>query len=307
MALSDRLAQIKGKEITVATWLDRYWKIQEERLKEDDIRPNTFKQKRKPVDLLRHAFGMKPLPAVDARDIVSILDSYKEIGQHRMAQVVRSVLIDVFAEAQQAGEVPPGYNPALATKQPKRKITRQRLSLAEWQAIFELADKHHQYMGNAMLLAIVTGQRLGDISNMQFKDIWDDHIHIVQEKTGVKLAIPLSLKCNAIGWTLRDVITRCRDRIVSPYLLHYTNTTSMANRGTQVKANTLTTNFSKSRDKAAIDWGDGTPATFHEQRSLSERLYKEQGINTQLLLGHKSQKQTDRYHDDRGKDWIVVL
>lgn len=88
---------------------------------------------------------------------------------------------------------------------------------------------------------------------MQFKDIWDDHIHIVQEKTGVKLAIPLSLKCNAIGWPLKDVIARCRDRIVSPYLLHYTNTTSMANRGTQVKANTLTTNFSKSRDKAAID------------------------------------------------------
>lgn len=306
MALSDRLAQIKGKEITVGTWLDRYWKIQEERLKEGDIRPNTFKQKRKPVDLLRHAFRMKPLPTVDARDIVSILESYKEIGQHRMAQVVRSVLIDVFAEAQQAGEVPPGYNPALATKQPKRKITRQRLSLKEWQAILELADKHHRYMGNAMLLAVVTGQRLGDISNMQFKDIWDDHLHVVQEKTGMKLAIPLSLRCNAIDWTLKDVVARCRDQIVSPYLLHYTTTTSMANRGTQVKANTLTTNFSKSRDKAAINWGDGTPATFHEQRSLSERLYKEQGINTQLLLGHKSQKQTDRYHDDRGKNWITI-
>lgn len=37
---------------------------------------------------------------------------------------VRSVLIDVFKEAQHAGEVPPGYNPALATKQPRRKVTR---------------------------------------------------------------------------------------------------------------------------------------------------------------------------------------
>ncbi|MFZ1872215.1 MAG: integrase, partial [Chania sp.] len=36
------------------------------------------------------------------------------------------------------------------------------------------------------------------------------------------------------------------------------------------------------------------------------RLYREQGINTQLLLGHKSQKQTDRYNDDRGKDWITI-
>ncbi len=40
---------------------------------------------------------------------------------------VRSVLIDVFKEAQHAGEASPGYNPALATKQPRRKVTRQRL------------------------------------------------------------------------------------------------------------------------------------------------------------------------------------
>lgn len=33
-----------------------------------------------------------------------------------MAQVVRTTLIDVFKEAQHAGEVPPGYNPAEATK-----------------------------------------------------------------------------------------------------------------------------------------------------------------------------------------------
>ena len=37
-----------------------------------------------------------------------------------------------------------------------------------------------------MLLAIVTGQRLGDISRMKFSDIWDDHLHVEQEKTGSK-------------------------------------------------------------------------------------------------------------------------
>ncbi|HCJ5889806.1 TPA: integrase, partial [Klebsiella pneumoniae] len=43
-----------------------------------------------------------------------------------------------------------------------------------------------------------------------------------------------------------------------------------------------------------------------EQRSLSERLYREQGIDTQKLLGHKTMKMTDRYNDDRGKEWIIV-
>lgn len=306
LAISDRIATSKGKAITTSTWLDRYQAIQDDRLKSGDIRLNTFKQKAKPVSLLRERAGMKLISAVNVRDIAQLLDEYIAAGQPRMAQVVRSVLIDVFKEAQHYGEVPPGYNPALATKQPRRKITRQRLSLEEWQKIFDIADASHRYMGNAMLLALVTGQRLGDISRMKFSDIWDDHLHVIQEKTGSKIAIPLSLRLNEINWSLRDVVARCRDYAVSPYLVHFFRTTSQAERGTQVKSNTLTMNFSKARDLAGIDWGDGSPATFHEQRSLSERLYKEQGLDTQKLLGHKTQQQTDRYHDDRGKGWSKV-
>lgn len=306
LAISDRIATSKGKAITTSTWLDRYQAIQDDRLKSGDIRLNTYKQKAKPVSLLRERAGMKLISSVDVRDIAQLLDEYITAGQPRMAQVVRSVLIDVFKEAQHYGEVPTGYNPALATKQPRRKITRQRLSLEEWQKIFNIADASHRYMGNAMLLALVTGQRLGDISKMKFSDIWDDHLHVEQEKTGSKIAIPLSLRLNAINWSLRDVVGRCRDYAVSPYLVHFFRSTSQAERGAQVKPNTLTMNFSKARDLAGIDWGDGTPATFHEQRSLSERLYKEQGINTRTLLGHKTQQQTDRYHDDRGKGWSKV-
>ena len=306
LAISDRIATSKGKAITTSTWLDRYQAIQDDRLKSGDIRLNTYKQKAKPVSLLRERAGMKLISTVDVRDIAQLLEEYISAGQPRMAQVVRSVLIDVFKEAQHYGEVPPGYNPALATKQPRRKITRQRLSLEEWQKIFDIADATHRYMGNAMLLALVTGQRLGDISKMKFSDIWEDHLHVIQEKTGSKIAIPLSLRLNAINWSLRDVVARCRDYAVSPYLVHFFRTTSQAERGAQVKSNTLTMNFSKARDLAGIDWGKGSPATFHEQRSLSERLYKEQGLDTQKLLGHKTQQQTDRYHDDRGKEWSKV-
>ncbi|HBY0122430.1 phage integrase Arm DNA-binding domain-containing protein [Klebsiella pneumoniae] len=306
LALSNKIATSKGKAITAITWLDRYWKIQEERLATGDIKKNTYKQKAKPVALLKERVGMKLISAVDVRDIAQILDEYISEGQPRMAQVIRSVLIDVFKEAQHAGEVPPGHNPALATKQPRRRITRQRLNLNEWQKIFDIADANHKYMGNAMLLALITGQRLGDISRMKFTDVWDDHLHIEQEKTGSKIAIPLALRCDAINWSLREVIARCRDYAVSPYLVHFLHSTSQAERGAQVKARTLTMNFSKARDKAKIDWGDGTPATFHEQRSLAERLYEAQGIDTQKLLGHKSPNQTAQYHDDRGKDWVKV-
>ncbi|HGP4140518.1 TPA: integrase, partial [Enterobacter roggenkampii] len=46
--------------------------------------------------------------------------------------------------------------------------------------------------------------------------------------------------------------------------------------------------------------------TFHEQRSLSERLYEGQGINTRQLLGHSSDRMTAQYHNDRGLEWVKV-
>lgn len=57
LALSDRIATSKGKAITTITWLERYWKIQEERLEAGDIKLNTYKQKAKPVSLLNAACG----------------------------------------------------------------------------------------------------------------------------------------------------------------------------------------------------------------------------------------------------------
>lgn len=305
LSVNERLERMKGRrsDITVTEWLDKYISIQEDRLQHNELRPNSYRQKGKPIRLFREHCGMQHLKDITALDIAEIIDAVKAEGHNRMAQVVRMVLIDVFKEAQHAGHVPPGFNPAQATKQPRNRVNRQRLSLPEWQAIFDSVSRRQPYL---KLLALVTGQRLGDICNLKFSDIWDDMLHITQEKTGSKLAIPLNLKCDALNITLREVISQCRDAVVSKYLVHYRHTTSQANRGDQVSANTLTTAFKKAREKCGIKWEQGTAPTFHEQRSLSERLYREQGLDTQKLLGHKSRKMTDRYNDDRGKDWIIV-
>lgn len=307
LSVNERLERMKGRrsEITVTEWLDKYISIQEDRLQHNELRPNSYRQKGKPIRLFREHCGMQHLKDITALDIAEIIDAVKAEGHNRMAQVVRMVLIDVFKEAQHAGHVPPGFNPAQATKQPRNRVNRQRLSLPEWQAIFESVSRRQPYLKCGMLLALVTGQRLGDICNLKFSDIWDDMLHITQ-KTGSKLAIPLNLKCDALNITLREVISQCRDAVVSKYLVHYRHTTSQANRGDQVSANTLTTAFKKAREKCGIKWEQGTAPTFHEQRSLSERLYREQGLDTQKLLGHKSRKMTDRYNDDRGKDWVIV-
>ncbi|MEB6520360.1 phage integrase Arm DNA-binding domain-containing protein [Citrobacter portucalensis] len=308
LSVNDRLARMKGRrtDITVTEWLDKYIGIQEERLKNNELKPNSFLQKGKPVRLFREHCGLQHLKDISALDIAEITDAIKAEGHNRMAQVVRMVLIDVFKEAQHAGHVAPGYNPAQATKQPRNRITRQRLSFEEWSVIYNTAEQQQPYLQCGMLLALITGQRLGDICNMKFTDVWDDMLHIEQEKTGSRLAIPLDLKCEVLGLTLRDVISKCRDAVVSKYLVHFRHTTSQANRGDRVSSSFLTSTFKKARDKSGLEWKNGTPPTFHEQRPLSERLYREQGLDTQKLLGHKSRKMTDKYNDDRGKDWVVV-
>lgn len=306
LMVRDKISRNIGEGISVSGWLDRYWKIQEERQRLGEIKPITVKQKKNPVKVMRENIGNKQLSDVSVRDIADILEHYKERGQAIMAQVVRRVIIDVFKEAQHAGEVPPGYNPAQATKNPKAKVQRQRLDLDEWMRIYEEASSYQPYLRRSMQLALVTGQRLSDIANMKFSDIWDDHLHIEQEKTGSRLAIPLSLRCNAIGITLREVIAECRDRIVSPYLLHHHHSISTAKRGGKIGYQSITSAFSKARDSSGLKWSKGTPPTFHEQRSLAERLYRDQGIDTMSLLGHKNQQMTDKYNDDRGKGWTII-
>lgn len=194
--LDDEISRKLKKGITVHTWLDQFLKIQNERMEYGEIKLNTYKQKIAPVEAFRQACGNQVISEIDVRDIASIVDEYKERGQTRMAQVVRMVLVDVFKKAQHAGEVPPGYT----TKLPMNRIKRQRLDFDEWLVIFNEAKKTQKYLQNAMLLAVITGQRLGDIAKMRFDDIWDDHLHIIQEKTGSKIAIPLSLNSEKLGY-----------------------------------------------------------------------------------------------------------
>ncbi|OSJ39424.1 hypothetical protein K804_17130, partial [Salmonella enterica subsp. enterica serovar Newport str. SHSN014] len=72
----------------------------------------------------------------------------------------------------------------------------------------------HEHMPSwfplAMDLALVTGQRREDIVNMKFNDVFDNRLHVTQIKTGMKIAIPLSLTLEVPGLRPGTVIDRCR-------------------------------------------------------------------------------------------------
>ena len=74
--------------------------------------------------------------------------------------------------------------------------------------------------------------------------------------------------------------------------------------GGAVQPASLTDVFRSTRDSVDYDWSSkGAPPSFHEQRSLAERLFREQGIDTQILSGQRRKIMAVQDNDTCGKEW----
>jgi integrase len=134
-------------------------------------------------------------------------------------------------------------------------------------------------------------------------------------KTDEKIKIPLSLRLNAVNWSVGEIVARCRDSVLSRHLLHHIRHKGKAKPGHPIMESTLTDAFAKARDLSGLTWpaiGEDEepqdPPSLHEIRSLSERLYRnERGAKfAQSLLAHKHAKQTTEYDDPRSPRWVEI-
>lgn len=287
---------------TLAQWISQYEAI----LAKRDLARETLAGSNRRLKLVAESLGHLQVQAVATRHIAGYLSGLSETP--RTQQATRSLLLDLFREAIAAGWCKD--NPVEPTRSERVATQRGRLSLDAFKAIhtWSLANQP-AWATRAMELAIVTSQRRGDIAVMQFASVKDSRLLVAQQKSGgsTKVSIPLSLRLDEMGWTLGDVIGRCRDNVVSRYLVHHSTPTGRARAGDKIRDMTLGQAFAEARDAAGVTVAGKTPPTFHEIRSLSARLYSEQGnVNVQALLGHKSESMTAVYCDPRGDEWIMV-
>jgi integrase len=278
--------------ITLSKWRKQYGRILETR----ELKPCTVQEKRRYAKLLCRAIGpnkklKKIRPLHIARAIRAVFAGGEEAKARRMLSTAR----DMFGEAAANGYL--DRNPASNVKPHSCRVRRSRLSLDQWQATQKaLAQGRVPWRRLFALLALVTGQRRSDLIKMRFADVWDRHLHIIQIKTGERIALPLSLKLKAVeGGSLDNVIRACRGYApVGETLLRKST-------GEPLSGASLTKAWA-GIFKATASWArtDRTAPSLAEIRSLSERLYSAQGVDTQTLLGHRKASTTAIYHDDRG-------
>lgn len=275
---------------TLNMWLMEFQFI----LNNKGLKKHTLDNKNSLIKILSARMGKKNIQKISTFELAEIINEYIKRGANSAAKSMYQVVKEIFREAYFNGWVK--IDPTIPLKCPRTPVKRSRLTFEEFEKILNYAKKSKKYyIYQALILALVTGQRRSDIVNLKRSDIQDKYLFIEQYKTGAKIALPLDLYCENIGATLEYVINHiCTGK---KYLIEKNNK--------QVKLFELTQTFAQFRDIIFYksDYWEGNPPSFHEIRSLSERLYRSAGIDTMTLLGHKSQQMTDRYNDSRGREW----
>lgn len=138
-------------------------------------------------------------------DIIQYLDT---LASDSMRQQYRAQLFAVFKTAIKLNFIT--QNPVAHTDPPRVERQRNRLMAEGYAAIHSAAAP---WLRNLMDLIRLTLQRPDDLVSLRFDAIVGNHLRVVQGKTGVRLAIHIRPE-------VREVLERCRDSVVSPYVIH---------------------------------------------------------------------------------------
>lgn len=280
------------------------------------LAPNTLKTYRAQVNKIRQVWADSldlPMARVTTRIIADGLKTFKT-KQARNAQAIRSRLLHCFDAAIAEGWTE--TNPVTVTDEVTVTVQRSRLTWEVFQALY--AKMPAGRLKNATALALVSGQARETVVAAQFSQVGTvtppggepvECWRVTRGKTGAMIAIPLDLRLEVFGMSLRDVLRQCRATgVASKFMVHTSERRQRGSRlGAPYQINRLSKDFSDAVEALGLDWGAKQPPTFHELRSLSKRLYTAQGgVDTVDLLGHADEKIGQLYADARGSEYKLV-
>lgn len=247
--------------------------FQRDILPQRNLSPSTLKDYAYKLSHIIKAFGNIDLNYITLAEVSKFLAKFSPTQSNHY----RSLLCVLWKYAVAEGLV----SENIPAKTLKKRVTVQRLRLT-FDGFLSIRKFAPDWLQNAMDLALLTGQRRGDIANLNCNNIQDGFLAIKQSKTGQALKLPI------IG-QLATVINRCLANDCE-YLI------SIKNK--QITASHISKSFCNARKESGCYENIEHPPTFHEIRSLSAHLQESGGLDKkeiQKWLGHASEKMTDLY------------
>lgn len=183
--MADKLTP-RGPIVTLQDCFDRY-------LVEvvPGLEPRTQKDYRSHLKKLGAVFGQMHPDDVKPRDIGKFLDVPKgKIARNRIVGVLSAVYTKAVGRWYVADR-----NPCRGVERNKRKARTRYVTDAEYRAFYAICNPRLQV---AMDLALLTGQRQGDILKLRWSKVTKEGIEFKQGKTSKRLLVAMSDELEAV-------------------------------------------------------------------------------------------------------------
>jgi integrase len=232
--------------------------------------------------VLREHFGSRVPGSIKPRDIGRFLDV--QTGKIHRNKIVNT-LSHVFTLAVGKWYVDGcESNPCSHVVRHDSKPRTRYVTDAEFTAVYERASFAVQQM---MLLALLTGQRQGDLLDLTWDRVHEKHIEICQGKTGKLLGIRITP-------AIEEVLTRSRER---PPMMprHFVIRTR---HGSPYSHEGFRAMWQRTMDEALRKGAITQRFTFHDLRAkcASDKVDKVGLTDASALLGHSSTGLTNRVY-----------
>jgi len=231
-------------------------------------------------------FGNHRLPELSSQEIALYHKSLADTPYN--ANRTLGLLKAMFSKAEQWGLLPPNQNPASSIKPYREKKRNRFLSPEEYRRLFKTVEDQErlgligEYQAAAIRLLILTGCRLGEILNLQWRmvDLANCRLLLDEHKTDAKgiKAVPL----NNLARQVLEKLTRSDE---SPYVI-------LGKDGVSPMVN-LQKPWKRVREEARLH-----NVRIHDLRHSFASAAASAGVPLQIiggLLGHSSPQTTARY------------
>lgn len=168
---------------------------------------------------------------------------------------------------------------------------RQRMDEAGFWKIYD-ANTTPAWLKRAMRMGLYTLQRNGDLVAMKRSDVVEDRAIRVLQRKSRNYKDPVFIEIQLEGDALATLKECLKSDIPCPYLIHYrplrmTSRKKMSRlHPFQVTEGKLSEAFSRARDAcgAYAELKPRQRPSFHEIRSLGEKLYKDRGFSSEYVM-----------------------